>query len=47
MTPNEIATNVSGLSSVERGNLNASVNYTYSLVVGGKTAMDDSNTWDR
>ena len=46
MTPNDIATSISGLGPVEGGNINASTNFTYSFVPGSGQSMDDSSTWD-
>ena len=42
MTPNDIATNISGIVQMGDGNITASTNFTYTL-----ERMDDSNTWDR
>ena len=42
MTPNEIATDISGLKSIVGGDFTASTNFTYTF-----ERMDDSNTWDR
>ena len=41
MTPNEIATDISGLKSIEGGNITTSTNFTFCY-----NGMDDSNTWD-
>ena len=41
MTPNEIATNISGLKPIGEGSVALSTNYTYSF-----QRLDDSNTWD-
>ena len=41
MTPNEIATSISGLGPTGEGPINLSVNYTYTF-----ERMDDSRTWD-
>ena len=46
MTPNEIATDVSGMSA-GMGNITTSVNYTYTTVPGSGQRPDDANTWDR
>lgn len=43
MTPNEIATDISSLSSTGSGTVGLSMNYTY---CGYPQRMDDSNTWD-
>ena len=40
MTPNEIATNISG-TAAGMGNITASTNFTYTW-----ERMDDSRTWD-
>ncbi len=42
MTPNDIATSISGLKSVGEGNITASTNFTYTF-----ERMDDAHTWDR
>ena len=42
MTPNDIATSISGIVQMGDGNITASTNFTYTL-----ERMDDSNTWDR
>lgn len=42
MTPNDIATDISGLGPTGGDTINTSVNYTYTL-----DRMDDANTWDR
>ena len=42
MTPNDIATSISGLGQTGDGNISASINFTYTF-----ERMDDSNTWDR
>jgi hypothetical protein len=42
MTPNDIATSISGIVQTGDGNITASTNFTYSF---GR--LDDSNTWDR
>ena len=42
MTPNDIATSISGIVQMGGGNITASTNFTYTL-----ERMDDSNTWDR
>lgn len=41
MTPNEVATDISRLSSVGGGSINASTSFTYTF-----QKMDDANTWD-
>ena len=41
MTPNDIATDVSGLTSGGPGSVATSVNYTYTF-----ERMDDARTWD-
>ena len=41
MTPNDIATSISGLRTTGDGPINISVNYTYTF-----DRMDDSRTWD-
>ena len=41
MTPNDIATDISGLNSTGTGSVAASVNYTYTF-----ERMDDARTWD-
>lgn len=41
MTPNEIATDITGLKSLGTEITGLSVNYTYTF---GR--LDDSNTWD-
>ncbi len=46
MTPNDIATSVSGLRPVESGNVAASTNFTQSPAPFGGFTMDDANTWD-
>ena len=46
MTPNDIATSVAGLGSVEGGSINASTNFTPTFIPGGGQNMDDANTWD-
>ena len=49
MTPNEIATNISG-TAAGMGNITASTNHTYTITgySGGNPIrqLDDSNTWD-
>ena len=42
MTPNDIATDITGHGTAGSGSINASVNYTYTF-----ERMDDANTWDR
>ena len=42
MTPNDIATSISGIVRMGDGNITASTNFTYTF-----ERMDDSNTWDR
>ena len=44
MTPEEVATDITGLSPVENGNITSMTNYTYSLC-GMQQRMDDSNTF--
>ena len=41
MTPNDIATDVSGITSGGPGSVATSVNYTYTF-----ERMDDARTWD-
>ena len=45
MTPNDIATNVAGLSPVGNGNVNWSTQPTYSYS-GGAWVADDQRSWD-
>ncbi len=45
MTPNEIATNVSGIAG-GTGNITASTSFTQSPAIGGGFTTDDANTWD-
>ena len=45
MTPNEIATDVSGMSA-GAGNITASTNYTHTFAGTNQQRMDDANTWD-
>ena len=40
MTPNEIATDISGLKPVENGNLGSGTNFTYTF-----DRLDDSHSW--
>ena len=42
MTPNDMATSISGIVQTGDGNITASTNFTYTF-----ERMDDSNTWDR
>lgn len=42
MTPNDIATDISGLGQAGDGNITASTTFTYTF-----ERLDDSNTWDR
>lgn len=46
MTPNDIATSISGLKPVGGGNITASTNFTQSFAMGGGYTVDDANTWD-
>ena len=45
MTPNEIATNISG-TAAGMGNITASANYTHTFAGANQQRMDDANTWD-
>ena len=42
MTPDDIATSLSGIVQIGDGNITASTTFTYTF-----ERMDDSNTWDR
>ena len=42
MTPNDIATDITGLRPAGSETINASVHYTYTF-----ERLDDSNSWDR
>lgn len=42
MTPNDIATSISGIVQMGDGDITSSMNFTYTF-----KRMDDSNTWDR
>ncbi len=41
MTPNDIATDIAGISPAGEGTINMSFNYTYTF-----ERMDDSHAWD-
>lgn len=45
MTPNDIATSISGLKPVGGGNITASTNFTHTWTTNG-SQVDDANTWD-
>lgn len=45
MTPNDIATSVSGLKPMGEGSVNTSTNFTQSYSING-FITDDANTWD-
>ena len=44
MTPNDIATSISGLKPAGDGNINQTVTGTQSFV-GGNLTIDDANGW--
>ena len=46
MTPNDIATNIAGLSAVGQGNINWSTLATYCLGPGSVQVPDDQRSWD-
>jgi len=45
MTPNDIATSISGLKPTGEGSVNTSTNFTQSCTHNG-FMTDDANTWD-
>jgi hypothetical protein len=45
MTPNEIATSISGLNPVGEGSVNFSTNPTFCWC-NGSSIPDDQNSWD-
>ncbi len=46
MTPNDIATNIAGISPTGEGSVTTSTNFTQSCAMGGGFCTDDANTWD-